>query len=191
MPQLVRPAIAHMASFVDALREGYSRDSLRDETPETIASIAAAPEWFVGTILNPPATVVLPDGTLGERVPETHLWYVEGDEFLGSISVRHRLNDVLAGWGGHVGYAVRPAARGKGYASAMLAGMLDHIRANLPLRRVMLTVNVKNPASIRVIEKNGGVLADTIPHPWIAGDEGRRYWIDLTPRVLPAHGGPS
>jgi predicted acetyltransferase len=30
-----------------------------------------------------------------------------------------------------------------------------------------------------VIEKNGGVLQDTIPHPWIPGDEGRRYWISL------------
>jgi predicted acetyltransferase len=61
----------------------------------------------------------------------------------------------------------------------MLAGMLDHARARGDLDRVMLTVNVKNPASIRVIEKNGGVMQDTIPHPWVEGDEGRRYWIAL------------
>jgi predicted acetyltransferase len=61
----------------------------------------------------------------------------------------------------------------------MLAGMLDHCRTALPLDRVMLTVNTKNPASIRVIEKNGGVLQDTIAHPWVEGDEGRRYWIAL------------
>jgi len=179
MPALVRPAMAHMASFVDALNEGYSRDSLRAETPESIEAIANNPAWFLDTLLNPPKTVVLPDASLGERVPETFLWYVEGDVFLGSVSVRHRLNDVLAQWGGHVGYAVRPAARGKGYASAMLAGMLEHIRSTLPLERVLLTVNVNNPASIRVIEKNGGVLQDVIPHPWVEGDLGRRYWIEL------------
>lgn len=179
MPRLVRPAMAYMASFVEAMREGYSRDSLRAETPETVAQIAARPEWFVGQLLAPPATVVLPDGSLGERVPETMLWWVEDDEFLGSISVRHRLNELLERWGGHVGYAVRPPARGQGHATAMLAGMLDHIRATLPLERVMLTVNENNPASIRVIERNGGVLQDVIPHPWVPGDTGRRYWISL------------
>jgi len=179
MPRLLRPAIAHMASFIAAMREGYSRDTLRPETPETIAAIAEDPAWFLGLQLDPPTTLVLPDGTIGQRVPETVLWYVEGDEFLGSVHLRHHLNDALAKWGGHIGYAVRPSAQGRGYASAMLAGMLDHCRDHGDLERVMLTVNTKNPASIRVIEKNGGVLADTIPHPWVEGDEGRRYWIEL------------
>ena len=179
MPTLVRPDVSYMGSFVEAMREGYSRDNLRPETPDTIAAIAAQPEWYVRTVLNPPTTIVLPDGTLGDRVPETQLWYVEGDEFLGSISVRHRLNAMLANWGGHIGYAVRPTARGRGHAGAMLAGMLDHIRATLPLERVMLTVSEQNPASMRVIERGGGVLQDRIPHPWVAGETGRRYWIDL------------
>jgi predicted acetyltransferase len=112
-------------------------------------------------------------------VPETHLWYVEGDRFLGAVSVRHRLNAVLAQWGGHIGYAVRPSARRRGYATAMLAGMLDHVRQTLPLDRVMLTVSAQNEGSIRVIEANGGVLQDVIPHPWVEGDQGRRYWITL------------
>ena len=179
MPSLVRPAIQHMASFVDAMCEGYSRDTLRPETPETISAIAEDPAWFLGLQLDPPTTVVLPDGTTGERVPETILWYVEGDTFLGSVHLRHWLNDTLALWGGHVGYAVRPSAQGRGYATVMLAGMLDHARERGDLDRVMLTVNTKNPASSRVIEKNGGVLQDTIPHPWVEGDEGRRYWIAL------------
>lgn len=179
MPALARPDLVHMASYVEALHEGYSRDSLRPETPEMIAQIAREPAWFVRIVNNPPTTIVLPDATLGERVPETELWYVEDDTFLGSVSVRHRLNETLAMWGGHIGYAVRPSARGQGYATAMLAGMLDHVRANLPLKRVTLTVNLKNPASMRVVEKNGGVMWDEVPHPWIEGDVGRRYWIDL------------
>ncbi len=179
MPALRRPELAHMASFVEAMREGYSRDTLRPETPDTIAGVAADPAWFLNQIVNPPTTVVLPDGTLGERVPETLLWYVEGDEFLGSIAVRHWLNPVLEQWGGHIGYAVRPSARGKGYATAMLAGMLDHVRANLPLTRVTLTAVQENHASNRVIRKNGGVLEKAIPHPWHEGAIGNRYWIEL------------
>lgn len=180
MPVLVRPDLTRMASFVEAMREGYSRDNLRAETPATIEAIDAAPAWFVDTLLNPPTTIVLPDGSLGDRVPETILWYVEGDRFLGSVGVRHRLNAVLEQWGGHIGYAVRPSARGRGHASAMLAGALGWCRRELPdLERVMLTASIGNAASLRVIEKNGGVLQDIIPHPWIAGDQGRRYWIDL------------
>ena len=41
-------------------------------------------------------------------------------------------------------------------ALTMLAGALDFVRANLPLTRVTLTASVENPASLRVIEKNGG-----------------------------------
>ncbi|HZZ32453.1 MAG TPA: GNAT family N-acetyltransferase [Phenylobacterium sp.] len=179
MPALVRPDLAYMASYVGALHEGYSCDSLRPESPELIAQIAREPEWFVRLVKNPPTTIVLPDATLGERVPETELWYIEGDRFLGSVNVRHRLNEHLAAWGGHIGYAVRPSARGQGHATVMLAGMLDHVRANLPLERVTLTANLDNPASMRVIEKNGGVFRDEVPHPWIEGDTGRRYWIEL------------
>ncbi|WP_374472980.1 GNAT family N-acetyltransferase [Phenylobacterium sp.] len=177
--RLIRPDAACMASFVEAMREGYSRDNLRAETPQTIAQIAAEPEAFVRQLLNPPTTIVLPDGSLGERVPETHFWAVEGDAFLGSISVRHRLNAVLEQWGGHIGYAVRPSARRRGLATGMLAETLGWCRENLPLERVMLTVAEDNPASQRVIEKNGGLHADTIPHPWVEGARGRRYWIDL------------
>jgi predicted acetyltransferase len=179
MPRLTAPALAQMPSFVTALKEGYQRDNLRAEDPGAVAQIEREPEWFLRQVNAPPAHVVLPDGSLGERVMETQLWYVEGDEFLGSVSVRHTLNELLERWGGHIGYAVRPSAQGRGYATAMLAGMLDHVRANLPLERVMLTVNLNNPASMRVIEKNGGVLQDEVDHPWVEGDRGRRYWIAL------------
>ena len=155
MPLFVRPAMSHMASFVGAMHEGYARDTLRAETPEGIAQIAAEPEWFLRQLNEPPTTIVLPDGTLGPRVPETRFWYVEGDLFIGDIAVRHHLTPMLEQWGGHIGYAVRPSGWGLGHATAMLAGMLDHVRANLPLERVTLTANVKNGASIRVIEKNG------------------------------------
>jgi predicted acetyltransferase len=179
MPRLAAPEMAQMASFVDALREGYQRDTLRAESPGAIAQIEREPAWFLRLLNNPPAHVVLPDGTLGPRVVETQLWYVEGDEFLGSVSVRHSLTPMLEQWGGHIGYAVRPSAWGRGHATAMLAGMLDHVRANLPLERVTLTANLNNPASIRVIEKNGGILRDEVDSPWVPGDRGRRYWIAL------------
>lgn len=179
MPRLVPPALAYAPSFVAALREGYSRDTLRPETPESIAAVEADLAGFVESQLAPPRTVTLPDGSQGPAVPFTTLWYVEGGEFLGSISIRHHLNENLEKVGGHVGYVVRPSAHGKGHASAILAQGLDWIRANLPLKRVLLTVNQLNPASIRVIEKNGGVFTQAIPHLWRPGETALHYWIDL------------
>ena len=168
-----------MPSFVAAMREGYARDTLRPETPESIAELAGDPAAFVASQLAPPTSVTLPDGSQGPAVPYTVLWYVEGAEFLGSLHIRHHLNANLEKVGGHVGYAVRPSARGRGHASAILAAGLDYIRANLPLTRVLLTVNQLNLASIRVIEKNGGVFSQAIPHLWRPGETALHYWIDL------------
>jgi len=179
VPQLVTPDARWMASFIDALREGYRRDTLRPETPEMIAAVEEDAEAFLDSLRNPPATLVLPDGSIGPAVPSTMLWWVEGDDFLGSLSVRHELNPTLEVLGGHVGYAVRPSARGQGHATAILAAGLDWVRANLPLKRVLLTINTANLASIRVAERNGGVHVKTVPHLWHAGEEAMHFWIEL------------
>ncbi len=168
-----------MPSFIAAMREGFSRDTLRPETAETIAAVEADPGAYLASFDNPPTHITLPDGSQGEAVPATMLWCVEGDTFLGSVGIRHRLNATLEKVGGHVGYAVRPSARGRGLASAMLAEGLTWIAANLPLTRVLLTVNAQNPASIRVIEKNGGVLSGSVPHLWHPGETALHYWIDV------------
>ncbi len=41
-------------------------------------------------------------------VPVTALWIVEGESYLGRVSLRHRLTEHLLTWGGHIGYGVRP-----------------------------------------------------------------------------------
>ena len=179
MPELVSPDARRLASFIAAMREGYSRDTQRAESPQSIALVEADPEGFIRSQLTPPRTVILPDGSTGLAVASDVLWWVDGDVFLGSFHVRHELNAILAKVGGHVGYSVRPGARGQGHASAMLAAGLDWIRANLPLKRVLLTVNASNPASIRVIEKNGGVFAEAMPHIWREGETALHYWIEL------------
>ncbi len=51
-----------------------------------------------------------PDGF----VPQTWLWWVAGDEFLGRLSIRHRLTPHLLVEGGNIGYEVRPSARRTG-----------------------------------------------------------------------------
>jgi predicted acetyltransferase len=92
-------------------------------------------------------------------VPSTTLWWVEDDRYLGRLAIRHRLTPNLLELGGHIGYDVRPSARRRGHATAMLRAALPVTRA-LGIDSALVTCDVTNVASRRVIEANGGVFDD-------------------------------
>jgi predicted acetyltransferase len=106
-------------------------------------------------------------------VPVTNLWLAEGDEFLGRIAIRHALTPILLEAGGHIGYDIRPSARRKGHATAMLRAALP-ITFDLGVDPALLTCDVDNIASRRVIERNGGVLEDQ-------REQKLRFWVPTTP----------
>jgi predicted acetyltransferase len=95
----------------------------------------------------------------GDLVPCTTLWWVDGAEYLGRIAIRHRLTPYLLDLGGHIGYDVRPSARRRGHATAMLRAALPVAR-ELGIERALITCDADNVASRRVIEKNGGGFED-------------------------------
>jgi predicted acetyltransferase len=99
-----------------------------------------------------------------------------GGEIVGRLSVRHETNDYIAAVAGHIGYVVRPAYRRRGYATAMLREAL-YVARELGLGRVLLTTDLDNAASGRVIERCGGVFAGVVEHPE-SGQAKRHYWID-------------
>jgi ribosomal protein S18 acetylase RimI-like enzyme len=71
--------------------------------------------------------VDLPDG----RVPATFLVADVAGVIVGRVSVRHELNDRLSLVGGHIGYAVRPSFRRRGYVTAMLRHALGVARSRV------------------------------------------------------------
>ena len=94
---------------------------------------------------------------------------------VGRISIRHELSDYLAEAGGHIGYAVRPHFRRRGYATEILRqGLL--VARSLGIEAVLVTCDEGNCASARVIERLGGVLEDVRQDPR-GGPRKRRYWI--------------
>ena len=109
-------------------------------------------------------------------VPATFLFAEVNGEVVGRVSIRHELNDYLERFGGHIGYAVRPAYRRRGYATAILRQSLEIAHA-LGLKRVLMICEDSNTASIRTIESCHGVLErmDTSSE----GRPIRRYWIEL------------
>lgn len=48
------------------------------------------------------------------RVPQSYYWLFRGDRMIGACRLRHRLNEVLAQHGGHIGYDVRPGTGERG-----------------------------------------------------------------------------
>src|ERR1043166_4024106 len=96
----------------------------------------------------------LPDGF----VPHSTFWLVRnGTEVLGVSNLRHRLTDALRAEGGHIGYGIRPSARGQGFATQLLRRTLDRAWA-IGIEEAWLTCGKGNLASVRTILHNGGVL---------------------------------
>lgn len=98
------------------------------------------------------------------------------DRIVGMIDVRHRLNEFLKNYGGHIGYSIRPAERNKGYATQALGKALNYA-ATIQLSKVMLACYQDNIASRKTIEKCGGILDKEFLDK--EGKVIRFYWIAL------------
>lgn len=98
------------------------------------------------------------------------------DTMVGIVSLRHSLNDMLLQYGGHIGYSTHPDYQEQGIATAMLAFATEQLHA-LGIHPILVTCDVNNTASSKVIEKNGGIL-ENIVNVGNSGVQRKRYWID-------------
>ncbi|WP_238885299.1 GNAT family N-acetyltransferase [Clostridium sp. YIM B02551] len=113
---------------------------------------------------------------LKDFVPaHTYFLINENKRILGAINIRHRLNDYLLNYGGHIGYGIRPTERRKGYASVMLELALP-IAKKLGINKALITCDKNNLGSAKTIIKNGGVLENEVKED---GEITQRYWINL------------
>ncbi|MFV0399070.1 MAG: GNAT family N-acetyltransferase [Oscillospiraceae bacterium] len=81
-------------------------------------------------------------------VPQTTYWlYVDGVP-VGVSKLRHRLMTRLRVEGGHIGYAIRKSARGKGYAKEQLALVVEAARTMGVTEPLLVTINEDNAPSI-------------------------------------------
>jgi predicted acetyltransferase len=111
------------------------------------------------------------------HVPSTFLFAFVEPRIVGRVSIRHSLNAFLERVGGHIGYAVVPEFRRRGYATTILDLSIQIARGKLGLTRILLTCDDDNIGSIRTIEKNGGILENIVTGPDLDKPK-RRYWIE-------------
>ncbi|SDH22568.1 GNAT family N-acetyltransferase [Agrococcus jejuensis] len=172
MIALVLPAHDRRDSWLESVREfagatlhGYATFGFE---ADALADSATFDRWLAREVAQ---------RTEGQDgfVPATVFWIVDDaapERVLGSIHLRHELNDWLLADGGHVGYGIRPSARGRGVATAALALVIDEARV-MGIDRLLLICDADNPASRATIVAAGGELED------VRGAY-ERYWIRLT-----------
>ncbi len=121
----------------------------------------------------------LHDQSVGKNLKEGHMpskefWIIDADGYAGRIILGLSYAPDPDRLGNHVGYAVRPSKRRKGYATQALQFLLDEAR-KLNIDKLMPICDEDNVASRKVIERNGGVLL----HMPEARHGGLRFMIDL------------
>lgn len=178
MPQLIAPDARVHASYLAAMDEfrAEGRGGADDDTALGVGLREYGSRWHDPEVFAEYArrTRVThgPRSLLQYDVECTTLWYVDGTTYLGRLAIRHRLTAYWLHLGGHIGYDIRPGARRRGHATAMLRAALPWA-ARLGVDPALITCDTDNTASRRVIEACGGVLEDE--------REGRlRFWAPTT-----------
>jgi predicted acetyltransferase len=104
-------------------------------------------------------------------------WFFLNDVLVGTSRLRPKLNEQFKIKGGNIGYDVCPSYRNKGLGTEILR--LTLIKAkDIGLDKVLVTCDDNNYGSIKIIEKNGGILINKIE----CGENAtliRRYEIEL------------
>ena len=182
---LVWPSERYLPGYIAALQRGWSADNVRGEAAarEELQKIAKDPAGFLQELVDREAKgppVVLLDGSTVPRLPGYRRWLWDG-EFCGSIGFRWQpgSTDLPSYCLGHIGFAVVPWKRGKGYATLALKEVLPAAKSE-GLSFVELTTDPANIASQRVIEKSGGRLVERFVKPAQYGNsEGLRFRIEF------------
>jgi predicted acetyltransferase len=183
-PHFESPDVRFQASFLAALSEYHAEgrhvdlDGDQFEDPREFARycdalrIAVERPGELDAYLAHLWGTPLPGPWVDGYVPQTVLWWAAGDAYLGRLTIRHRLTPHLLYHGGNIGFEVRPSARRRGHATAMLAAALP-LAAALGIDPARVDCDAVNVASRRVIEKNGGVFDEE-------RDESCFFWVPTT-----------
>ncbi|MBQ8163427.1 MAG: GNAT family N-acetyltransferase [Clostridia bacterium] len=174
MLQLIERCQKYVSGYKDYCQELYDNHIIyfRPTNPNSIDD-----NWFFRT---KPWYDKKEKGLIEGQTISFHYWAIDDGKFIGEFQLRPQLTEKVLTDIGSIGYAVRVSEWGKGYGTEILRqGLL--IAKKHGMEKVLLTINEENAVSIRVCEKLGGELQDTIEV--YNKEEGnhllRRYWINL------------
>lgn len=157
--QFISPSIEYIDSYLEALKkleeEGFP-DFISSTEIEKDREIAIEKMKLLET---EKCVEINSDFT-----PSAFVWLVDEQkkEYLGRISVRYVLkNEYMKMFGGHIGYTVNPKYRRRGYATMLLKYGIE-LASKKGIKMILITCNVDNIGSRKVIEKNGGIFINSM-----------------------------
>ncbi len=173
--KLVRPAEQYKESYLEALAEYHAEGRY---LYQDIGLLNADFDTFLKAMRTEKGYPHQPYQDWVEPVPETIVWLVKDNKYIGTVDIRHRLNWHLEKWGGHVHFNIRPSMRGKGFGSKILIKAMPIVNY-IGIDKALITVAPDDAAAIRIIESCGGKFENELPatekFPAM-----RRYWLDCT-----------
>ena len=175
--RLVAPSLGGVPGYAAALEAGWSPNTERDVSAEQLALLRRDPAALLDELTRRDGTIRTGSGDTVPRLPSLVFWLDDG-EFCGSINLRYAPagGALPTHVNGHVGYAVVPWKRRRGYATDALR-MLLPVAREIGLPRLQITCDDDNEASRRVIAANGGVYERS--YRSLNGKTKLSFWIDL------------
>lgn len=170
--RLTLPEIRFAEEYQAMVRESIEIDGdyPYNNVPLALADFAA----FVGELADEAAGIDLPPDIPAQQ---TYFLVFDDTKVIGEFRFRPQIEPPYERFNGHIGYNLRPAYRGKGIGTLALGLLLDIARER-GLGGVQMTIDGENPASVRIIQKNGGYLEKAVVD---AETEVVTlcYWVDL------------
>lgn len=159
--ELVRPSLQLVPSYIEALRAGpFSHMALGGFGDEPVQSVSADPQGFIERLTSQaPRTIITPNRQVFQLRDHSIRWAIDrSGSFVGGLSFRNDVgNPLIDSYCGNVGMSVRYDLRNQGFSTRIWPLILRQFAAQ-GFTSIVASADIDNLASIRSIERAGGVV---------------------------------